>query len=142
MNKISLWSLLCSALVFTACQTTPQQYNGTTGYQVEKQDKNSATIAYTLSVRPNLQLDEKKLQRACEQVLGQQRSYRLNILSTNEIANPKALQDDQYGVQIGKTRASFGFSNTPDMNNSADYATKQALETRPSTLQIVRYTCN
>ena len=33
-------------------------------------------------------------------------------------------------------------SNSPDFNNSEGYATRQALETRPSTLKVVRYTCS
>ena len=31
---------------------------------------------------------------------------------------------------------------SPDLYNSEDYATRQALNTRPSTLRIVRYTCS
>ncbi|EXV40830.1 hypothetical protein ABTE62_18850, partial [Acinetobacter baumannii] len=38
--------------------------------------------------------------------------------------------------------ASFGLSNTPSLNNGEDYATRQALEARPSTLKVVRYTCS
>lgn len=53
-------------LGLTACQTTPRQYNGVTGYQIENQSSNSATLAYTLSGRADRDLDEDKLQRACK----------------------------------------------------------------------------
>lgn len=59
----------------------------------------------------------------------------------HEIANPK--QDtDQFGHQIGNTRAQFAFSNTQDLHSQQNYATLQALEARPSTLQVIRYTCS
>lgn len=62
------------------------------------------------------------------------------MLSVNEIVNPT--QEEQYGVKIGNSRATFGLSNSPDLNNSEGYATRQALEARPSTLKVVRYTCS
>ncbi|MBJ9720930.1 hypothetical protein I5515_03840 [Acinetobacter calcoaceticus] len=140
MNRSILCLALSSMFVLTACQTTPRQYNGSTGYQIENQTKTSATLAYTLASRPNQQLDERKLQRACQNVLGAQKVYKLSVLSINEISNPA--QQENYGVQLGQTRASFGLSNTPSLNNGEDYATRQALEARPSTLKVVRYTCS
>ncbi|MFX5100711.1 hypothetical protein ABTB97_21560, partial [Acinetobacter baumannii] len=74
--------------ILTACQTTPLQYIGSTGYHIENQTKTSATLAYTLAGRSNQQLDERKLQRACQNVLGAQKVYKLSILSFNEIPNP------------------------------------------------------
>ena len=134
MNRSILCLALSSMFVLTACQTTPRQYNGSTGYQIENQTKTSATLAYTLAGRNNQQLDERKLQR------GAQKVYKLSILSINEIPNPA--KDEHYGIQLGETRASFGLSNTPSLNNGEDYATRQALEARPSTLKVVRYTCS
>ncbi|MBH8464257.1 hypothetical protein I8Q97_28690, partial [Klebsiella pneumoniae] len=55
---------------------------------------------------------------------------------------PNPAKDEHYGIQLGETRASFGLSNTPSLNNGEDYATRQALEARPSTLKVVRYTCS
>jgi len=108
--------------------------------RLKTKQKLTATLAYTLASRTNQQLDERKLQRACQNVLGAQKVYKLSVLSINEISNPA--QQEHYGVQLGETRASFGLSNTPSLNNGEDYATRQALEARPSTLKVVRYTCS
>ena len=51
-------------------------------------------------------------------------------------------QEEQYGVKLGNSRTTFGLTNSPDLNNSEGYATRQALEARPSTLKVVRYHCN
>ncbi len=142
MKKITFLGLGCLMLGLTACQTTPRQYNGVTGYQIENQSSNSATLAYTLSGRADRDLDEDKLQRACKKVLGENKSYKIAVLSVNEIINPQTVSNDQQSVQLGHSRTSFGLSNTPNLNNSEDYATRQALETRPSTLHVVRYTCS
>ncbi|WP_445115248.1 hypothetical protein [Acinetobacter sp. WZC-1] len=142
MNTVKLTALGCLALVLAACQTTPSQYNGVTGYQIENQTATSATLAYTLAGRANRQLDDEKLQRACQKVLGPGKSYKISVLSSSEIANPAVTNEKQYGVQLGHSRTSFGLSNTPSLTNSEDYATRQALETRPGTLHVVRYTCS
>jgi predicted small secreted protein len=140
MKKTNLFIIVTSALVITACQSTPHKFNGVTGYQIENKTTTSATIAYTLAARTNQDLDEKKLQHACNQVLGVGKTYKISILSVNEIIN--TAQQEQYGVKLGNSRATFGLSNSPDFNNSEGYATRQALETRPSTLKVVRYTCS
>jgi hypothetical protein len=140
MKKTNLFLIISSAVLITACQSTPHQFNGVTGYQIENKTTTSATIAYTLATRNNQDLDEKKLQHACNQVLGIGKTYKISILSVNEIIN--TAQQEQYGVKLGNSRATFGLSNSPDFNNSEGYATRQALETRPSTLKVVRYTCS
>ncbi len=68
-------------------------------------------------------------------------TFKLNILSINEIANP-ATTAQQYGRQIGNSRASFGLSNTPDLRNTDDLGAQNALDARPATLRVVRYTCS
>ena len=73
MNRSILCLALSSMFVLTACQTTPRQYNGSTGYQIENKTETSATLAYTLASRNNQQIDERKLQRACQNVLGAQK---------------------------------------------------------------------
>ena len=140
MKKTNLFLIISSAVLITACQSTPHQFNGVTGYQIENKTTTSATIAYTLAARNNQDLDEKKLQHACNQVVGIGKTYKISILSVNEIIN--TAQQEQYGVKLGNSRATFGLSNSPDFNNSEGYATRQALETRPSTLKVVRYTCS
>lgn len=142
MTNIKTLGLGCIILSLAACQTTPKQYNGITGYQIENQSASTATLAYTLAGHSNRDLDNGKLQRACQKVLGENKTYQISILSTNEIANPAVNPQEQYGMQLGKSRTSIGLSNTPDLNSSQDFATRQALETRPSTLQVVRYTCS
>ena len=130
-----------TAITLTACQSAPRAYNGQSGYQIESQTADSATLAYTLAGRQNQQLDANKLQRACQKVLGQHRTFKLNILSINEIANP-ATTAQQYGRQIGNSRASFGLSNTPDLRNTDNLGAQNALDARPATLRVVRYTCS
>lgn len=140
MKKINLLIIVSATLLVAACQSTPHQYNGVTGYKIENKTTTSATLAYTLAARGNRDVDEKKLQHACKQVLGMEKTYKISILSSNEIMNPT--KQEQYGVQLGNSRATFGLSTSPDLNNSEGYATRQALETRPTTLKVVRYTCS
>ena len=140
MKKTNLLIIVSGTLLVAACQSTPHQYNGVTGYKIENKTTTSATLAYTLAERGNSEVDEKKLQHACKQVLGMEKTYKISILSVNEIMNPT--KQEQYGVQLGNSRATFGLSNSPDLNNTEGYATRQALETRPTTLKVVRYTCS
>ena len=140
MKKTNLLIIVSGTLLVAACQSTPHQYNGVTGYKIENKTTTSATLTYTLAARGNSDVDEKKLQHACKQVLGMEKTYKISILSVNEIMNPT--KQEQYGVQLGNSRATFGLSNSPDLNNSESYATRQALETRPTTLKVVRYTCS
>ena len=139
---LKLFTIGCCTTFLAACQSTPQTYNGHAGYQIEAQNATSATLAYTLAGRQNQQLDENKLQRACQKVLGINKTFKLSILSINEIANPAAAQTEQFGRQIGNSRASFGLSNTPDLRNSDNLGAQQALDARPATLRVVRYTCS
>lgn len=129
-------------LTLAACQTTPRQYNGVTGFQIENKTATTATLAYTLAGRANRDLDENKLQRACQKTLNTTKQYKLNVLSVNEIANPNFEQQDPQGVQLGQSRTSFGLSNTQGYNSTEDMATRQALDARPSSLHVVRYTCS
>ena len=140
MKKTNLLIIVSGTLLVAACQSTPHQYNGVTGYKIENKTTTSATLAYTLAARGNSEVDEKKLQHACKQVLGMEKTYKISILNVNEIMNPT--KQEQYGVQLGNSRATFGLSNSPDLNNTEGYATRQALETRPTTLKVVRYTCS
>ncbi|MPW43964.1 hypothetical protein [Acinetobacter guerrae] len=142
MKKTLLLLISGSVIVLSACQSTPRQYNGNTGYQVENKTVSSATLAYTLAGRSNRELDERKLQRACQQVLGTTKTYKLSILSVNEIANPASNQSNHDGLQVGNSRMSVGLMDSPSLNNSEGYATRQALDTKPSTLKVVRYTCS
>ncbi|MCH4247079.1 MAG: hypothetical protein LKF82_04455 [Acinetobacter populi] len=141
MKALILLSTLSSLLLLTACQTKPQPYNGITGFEVESLSNNVATLRYTLAANSKDQNEQKKLHRACQQVLGANASFAIQILSTAEIENQQ-LQPLQTGVKIGQSQTSFGLSNTPSTTNSEDYSTRQALETRPSTLKVIRYTCS
>lgn len=140
MKKTNLFVIVSGSLFIAACQTSPHQYNGVTGYQIENKTATSATLAYTLAAHSNRDVDERKLQHACKQVLGAEKNYKISVLSVNEILNPT--QQEQYGVKLGNSRTTFGLTNSPDLNNSEGYATRQALEARPSTLKVVRYHCN
>lgn len=130
-------------LGLSACQSLPEQSeNSFVGYKVESKTANTAILAYTLAGRQNQQRDENKLQRACQKELGAHKTYQLRVLSINEIANPAAHQQDPYGRQLGQSRTSIGLSNTPELHSSENHATRQALDARPSTLRIVRYSCS
>lgn len=143
MRTIKLMLSITFLTSLTACQTTPSAYNGATGYQVESINKNSATLTYTLAARKDRQLDQVKLQRACQKVLKTQQQYKLTVLSINEIANPEAVTNKTEGIKLGQSRTSIGLSNTPALSSSNNsYAERDALETRPSMLQVVRYTCS
>ncbi|EPF80022.1 hypothetical protein F945_00917 [Acinetobacter rudis CIP 110305] len=142
MKNISLLGLGCVTLALAACQSAPQQYNGATGYVVESQTANGAIIAYTLAGRADRKLDENKLQRACQKVLASNTPYKLQVLSINEIPNPAANAKTAQSIQLGHSRTSFSLSETPSLNNGENYATRQALDTRPSTLRVVRYSCS
>ncbi|WP_343578960.1 hypothetical protein, partial [Acinetobacter sp.] len=110
MKKTNLFFLVSGTLLIAACQSSPHQYNGVTGYQIENKTTTSATIAYTLAAHSNRDIDEKKLQHACKQVLGAEKNYKISVLSVNEIMNPT--QQEQYGVKLGNSRATFGLSNS------------------------------
>lgn len=142
MKKHNLVFVLITAIGLSACQSTPRQYNGNTGYQVENQSANSATISYTLAARVNQDIDEKKLQRACQNVLGAGKTYTLSVLSINEIPNPSFDSHSDRGITLRNSRMSIGLSDSPSLNNSEGYATRDALNTKPSTLKVVRYTCS
>lgn len=143
MKKIySLIGFSVVAVALTACQTAPREFNGMTGYQIESQGENTATLAYTLAGRADLKLDENKLQRACQKTLNSTQVYKINILSTNEIMNPSLGLRSEEAIKLGQSRTSFGLSNTPNLNSNEDFATRQALESKPSSLQVVRYTCS
>lgn len=130
-------------LALSACQILPEQNNNSfVGYKIESKTENTATLAYTLAGRQNQQRDESKLQRACQKELGAHKTYKLNILSVNEVANPNANPQDTYGRQIGQSRTTISLSNTPGLHSSENYATRQALAARPSMLRIVRYNCS
>lgn len=141
-NTIITFGLGLLTLVLSACQVAPRQYNGVTGYQVEDQTKDRLTISYTLASQKDLKLDESKLIKACQKVTGSNQAYKINVLSINEIPNPSQLLKDKESIQIGQSRASFGFSNSQSLNSDQDLATHQALENTPNLLQVVRYTCS
>jgi hypothetical protein len=132
--------IICSSFVLAACQTIPKSYNGVSGYQIERQTEQTAILSYTLAAKKNLDLNTKRLQAACQKVLKQPKDYKITVLSEQEIINPQNDKPDQ-GVQIGKSRATFGLSNIPDHTQADNQATNQALETRPDTLRVIRYSC-
>lgn len=131
-----------TAFVLAACQSTSKPFNGTTGFQVESQTENTATIRYTTAGKQNSVKDEHKFQAACQQTLGQNKNYSIQILSSQEIAHPNTISSDQYGRQIGNTNTKFGLSNTPDLYNSDNLGARDALNVSPSTLRVVRYICS
>ena len=142
-NTYKLLGLACTVTLLTACQSVPREFNGNVGYQIESRTDSTATLAYTLATRNNQQLDEQRLQRACQKVLASNKVFKLNILSVNEIANPAAGNSlAAPGRQIGDTRATFSLSNTPGLHSSENPAIRDALTARPSTLTVVRYTCS
>lgn len=145
MKNKSLSLVMGAAMIISlaACQSTAQKYNGATGYQIEEQDHNSAVLSYTLASDRKPEAEERKLQVACQQVLGQNKTYQIKVLSSNEIANPNLVQAPAAtGMTIGNSNTSFGFSNSPNFNSTNEaYAARQVLETQPSIFKVVRYSC-
>ncbi len=140
MNKTTIFlGLGLSSLLISACQTAPQQFNGQTGYEVLERSENAATLSYTLAGRPSQ--DGNRLQAACRQVLGNSKTYNIQILSINEIPNPTAEQE-QYGRQLGNSRTQISLSNTPDLYNSDNPGAREALDARPTLMSVSRFTCS
>ena len=136
MKKLLLG--LSTLLTLTACQNMPQPYNGTAGYQLESKSSQSAILSYTLATAPNHQVNQQKLQNACKKVMGQNKSYTITVLSTNEIANP-AKFPTQNGVNIGHSQATFSLVGRSSNDSSV---MRNTLDTHPDTLQVVRYQCS
>lgn len=137
---LKLLGLSAFALGLSACQNLPQTYNGNSGYQVESKTENSAIISYTLAIHANQAANLNKLQNTCKKVLGANQNYKIDVLSSNEIANPANMPMSN-GVQIGKTHTTFGLSNASNSNDD-DYAMRSAMQTRPNTLTVVRFRCS
>ena len=138
-EKQFLLGLTIGTLGLTACQTAPQQFNGQTGYEILERSENTATLSYTLAGRPSQ--DENRLQAACRQVLGSSKSYNIQIINSQEIVNPTPEQV-QYGRQLGDSRTQISLSNTPDLYNSENPGAREALDARPTTVRVIRYTCS
>lgn len=143
MKKTTSLILLSCITTLVACQNISQQYNGQTGFQVIQKTASTATLSYTLANNDrNENREARKLQNACQQTLGTQKTYQIKILDTQEIARSIAPETVPESIALGKS-TTFGFSNTPNINNNIEsYATFQVDETRPSTLKIVRFTCS
>jgi hypothetical protein len=138
MNK-KIQFLFFGLVGFTllGCQTA-SQFNGQSGYQVIEQSKDRAILTYALS--GNTRNDDGKLQSACKQVLGSDRSYNVSVLNTGEIINTS--NQPEFGRQIGNSNTKFGLSNTPDLYNSNVNGTNPALEAKPATLRVIRFSCS
>ncbi|SDC03530.1 hypothetical protein [Acinetobacter boissieri] len=139
--KKAFLALTASSLVLmlSACQTTPQTYNGHTGYQIEQRSAQSAIISYTLAAKANANTNSSKLQSACKKVLGGQQNYKIDILSNSEMINP-ANNPSAYGIGIGQSKTSFELAQ---INNGTDQssAARTAMNTHPQILNVIRYRC-
>lgn len=138
MKKLIFTTSSIALLSLTACQNVPQKYNGNAGYRLESKTNNSAIISYTLAVQPNHAFNQTKLENACKKTLGQNQSYNVKILSTDEIINP-ANTNPSNGINIGHSKTTFGLANTNTGDNNM--ASRTALGTHPNTLTVVRYQC-
>ncbi|MFC3901843.1 hypothetical protein SAMN05421749_101506 [Acinetobacter marinus] len=136
----SIFAIISPVVVLLGCQTTAQQFNGKSGYEVVSQTAQTTTLKYTLSANPDKAKIQAKLQSACQKVLGANKTYKIDILGTSEV-NTQASNPPAQGVNIGQTRATFGLSTTPSLSSTDDYATRQALEAQPKTLNVILYTC-
>lgn len=127
-------------LGLSGCKSVPMAYNGTTGYQVIQVSQDQAQLRYTLAARSNNALDQNKLQAACQKVLNGSKSYQLEILTVQEIAYPQG-STENFGIELPKTQAKFALSNTQGQYNTDNSGMQQALDSKPSTLNIVDYRC-
>lgn len=135
---IGLTMLACG---LSACQSTALPYNGVTGFVINAQTQDTATLTYTLATGKNQSVDAKRLQAACQQVLNKTKTYQLQIIDSQNINNPYPTQT-QTMQTVPVIGAKMGFSNTPNLYNSEAYATQTALDARPSTLSVVQYRCS
>lgn len=139
MQKLTtLLTITLATAWLTGCQSTAKEFNGQSGFQVIEKSDTSAVLSYALS--GNTRNDLAKLQSACQQVLGSNKQYNVQVTSTSEI--PNVADAPQFGRQIGQSNTKIGLSNTPDLYNSSSSATNAALEARPSTLRLFRFTCS
>ncbi len=140
MKKIAfLLGTGLSSLALTACQSTPQPYNGQSGYEILERGANSATLRYTLSGRTSQ--DQSKLKAACRQALGGTKDWNINVMSSNEISNTPLLEE-QYGRQLGNSRTQISLSNTQDLYNTENPGVRDVLNARPTTLRVIQFTCS
>lgn len=136
----ALFVIISTVLTISACQTTPQQFNGQSGYQVIEKNEDTATINYVLPTR--VDKHPAKLQAACQKVLGSNKQYKIQILSQIEIPN-QPVQTTEFGKQLGQSRTNIALSDTLGLysdNNTA--TTNQALAVKPNALLSIRYTCS
>lgn len=140
MNRLKLALYLVSTILITACQTTAHVHNGLSGYEIESKSNETAVLSYTLAETNNTRKEQLKLQHACQQVLDRTKKYQIKILSENTMVTPEVKA--QQNIQIGQSKASFGLSNTQSSTSDQTIATNLALDTRPSTLKVVRYLCH
>lgn len=139
MQKLSTFFVIgLSALWLTGCQTTAKEFNGQSGFQIINKTESTATLSYALA--GNTRNDLTKLQSACQQVLGSNKQYKVQVTSTSEIAN--VADAPEFGRQIGQSNTKFGLSNTPDLYTNNSTATNAGLEARPSTLRLFRFNCS
>lgn len=135
--------MVACTTTLVACQSTSQNYNGQSGYQIEQQNPNSATLSYTLASNQSAERQTRKLQDSCRQTLGANKIYNINIIDTVEVMAQPQASTAHNGLAIAGSKTSFGFSNTPDLANSTNaYSNLHVSETRPSSLKKVRYTCS
>lgn len=141
LKMMMVATVLGSLFALTACQSA-QVYNGVSGYQVQSKNAQSAVLSYTLSAR-NAQVNQAKLQGACQQVLGKHKQYQIDILSQQEIVNPQTSREVEHGVSFKEgSNIYFGFSNSPSLHDSQGYATRQALDVQPKMLSVISYRCS
>src|SRR5690606_5249179 len=95
-------ALAASALVLSACQTTPHEFNGQYRYKVLESWIFTAALSYILARRSSH--DEYRLLTACKQLLRANKNYDMHVQSTNEVVNPANNQVD-IGLHIGSSRA-------------------------------------
>lgn len=138
IKTLGFLGLSTTLILLVGCQSTAQQFNGQSGYQIIEQGNDTATLSYALS--GNTQKDQPKLQNACQQVLGPNKTYNVKVISSSEIANNTTLP--QFGRQIGNTNTKFGLSNTPDLYNNDIPGTAAALNTKPTTLRLIHFNCS
>jgi hypothetical protein len=139
MKKTIGFSVLAMTIIISGCQTTAHEFNGKSGYQVIEKTSSTASMNYILSGQAKY--DHSKLQASCKSVLGADKNYTVNVLNTQEIANT-AVGAVEYGRPIGNSRTNISLSNTPDLYNSDNLATRDALDVQPALLRAIRYNCS
>lgn len=139
MQKLTTLLLIgLATTLITGCQSTAKEFNGQSGFKIIEKGQNTATLSYALG--GSTRHDLAKMQSACQQVLGSNQQYKVQVINSSEIINPQTAPE--FGRQIGNSKTKFELSNTPNLYNTDLSSNNAVMEAPPATLRLFRFTCS